>query len=55
MGLSDGLAELSRDGVVAEGRVCRVQLRKAGPAEDGTGRIVAVEEQRTVVVREDRA
>jgi hypothetical protein len=29
--------------VLGEGRVCRVQLRKAGPAVEGAGRIVWVE------------
>lgn len=38
--------EATREGFAEEGRVCRVQLRRAVPAEDGAGRIVKVEERR---------
>lgn len=36
--------EATRDDFAEDGRVCRVQLRRAVPAEDGAGRIVVIVE-----------
>jgi len=41
---------LDDDEVAAEGRVCRVQARRAGPADAGTGRILSGRERGEVFV-----
>ena len=50
----EGAAE-RRVCLVAEGKVWRVQLRRAVPAEDEGGRIVTVEERRADVLGSLRA
>lgn len=45
-------AAARRVGVVELGRVCRVQLRRATPAEGGTGRMMVVVRGEEVVVYE---